>query len=337
MRLLTRDVLFSAAAVLLLSTQSWAVILYSSNVRNTAPPGSLTNTSSNWTPGGDDDPRRLLNSGWQWQGLYQNFIGIPIANQYFITAKHAGAQASTISVNGVNYTIDKNFNVPNVTWWMDDANSDLRIFKIQETFSSFAPLYAEAPGSEVGRRLVVFGRGTQRGAEVRVNNELKGWQWGPLDGVLSWGENTVTGNISGGPGLGQLMYFNFDRNGVPNEAALSNRDSTGGVFIQSGGVWKLAGINLAVTGPWYFDNGGAPGAAFDASIFDAGGLWVGGTPQFITNSSTDIPGASYSTLISTNLSWINSVIGASAAQAPEPAAALGVLVIAPLLFRRRGR
>jgi hypothetical protein len=326
--------LTATATLLVLSSQASAVLLYSSNVRNTTAPGSLTNNSGAWTPGGPDDPRRLLNSGWQWTGSFGAFSGIAIGSQYFVTAKHAGAIASTINVNGVNYTIDTNFNIPNTQYWKDDPNTDLRIFKITGTFASFAPLYSETPGSEIGRRLVAIGRGTQRGAEVRVNGELKGWKWGPIDGVMSWGENVVTGRFNQA-GFGQLMYFDFDRDGGPNECALSDHDSSGGVFIQSGGQWKLAGVSLAVDGPWHLDVAGSPGPQFDGSMFDAGGLWIGSAnPQYIDETIQDNPGSSYATMISPNLSWINSVIGAGA-EVPEPTGATMLLLGAAGLLRRR--
>ncbi len=324
--------LFPILAVASFAAPAQAVVLYSSATRNTSPPGSLTNHGTGHTPGGPNDPRRLLNSGWQWQGRHGDFLGTPIAPQYYITAEHLGG-ASNFVLNGTTYTIDTSFNAGAGTpGWINDPNSDLRIWKINQTFPSWAPLYTEAPGSEVGRNLVVFGRGTQRGGEVRVNGELKGWQWGPLDGVQSWGENNVTSIGNAGPGFGLLMSFDFDADGGPNEAALTDHDSGGAVFVQSGGVWKLAGINFAVDGPWRYNQGDA---AFHASIFDAGGLWVGNNPVFIPDGTTDVPGGSYSTLISSNLTWINSVIGAST-EVPEPGVGLSVIALV-LLTRRANR
>lgn len=312
-------------AGLLATSPASAVLLYSSAQRNTNPPGSLTNHGPTYDPHGNSDPRRLLNSGWQFQGQHGSFLGTPIAPQYYITAEHLGG-APNFVYNGTTYTIDGTFGLGG---WVDDPISDLRIFKITGTFPSFAPLYMESAGSETNRPLVVFGRGTQRGAEVRVGGELKGWQWGALDGVQSWGENVVTGTFNAGGGFGPLLYFDFDRDGGPNESALSDHDSGGAVFIQSSGVWKLAAINLAVDGPWRFTQAGAP---FNASIFDGGGLWVGNTPQFIPDTAIDSPGSSYSTLISSNLGWIQSIIGPTIV--PEPSIGLAILALLPLLRQR---
>src|SRR5688500_17017361 len=53
-----------------------AVVLYHTNQRNTSPPGTITNHGTGHAPGGANDPRRLLNSGWQWVGHYSSFTGI---------------------------------------------------------------------------------------------------------------------------------------------------------------------------------------------------------------------------------------------------------------------
>jgi hypothetical protein len=311
------------------------VVLYATDVRNTSAPGSLTNTGTTWRPGGADDPRRLVNSGWQWMGYLGQVTGIPIAPQYFITAAHAGGIDEAIVVNGVSYPIDKNFNIPNVQWWADDPNSDLRIFKIQGTFDSYAPLYDEAPGSEIGRRLVAFGRGAPRGAEVRVNGELKGWKWGPQDRLLAWGENVVSDVYDFGTSFGPAVQFDFDRNGLANEAALSNGDSGGGIFIHSGGAWKLAGINFTADGPFRVDSADQP---FLGSMFDMGGLLLGDPdPVLVPDALEDAAGRSFSTEIAANLPWIHSVIDARS-DVPEPMGLTAfAIALPPLLLRRPGK
>jgi hypothetical protein len=154
----------------------------------------------------------------------------------------------------------------------------------------------------------MFGRGTQRGAEIRKNNVLKGWKWGVDDRVKSWGLNQVSQIGNGGTGLGQLFKMNFDA-GKFNEGILSNGDSGGGVFVNDNGVWKLAGINYATDGPYSLT--GTTASGFSAAIFDKGGLYTGkeGAWTFNTDTAANIPGASYATRISSNMAWINSVIG----------------------------
>ncbi|HEY7091381.1 MAG TPA: hypothetical protein VH518_25010, partial [Tepidisphaeraceae bacterium] len=245
MRCPTRPSLALLLALLFASRAS-AVILYSSPDRNTSEPGSLDNRGG-WgaSPSGPDDPRRLLGSGWQLQGDFRGFLATPIAPNYFITAKHIGGEQDATNFfvwNGVTYTSTT------ATGMFDSPNSDLRIWKINQTFPTWAPLYsAESDGSEIGKSLVVFGRGTPRGAEVRTSDgALKGWLWGPDDRVKAWGENVVSGFDDYNTGDQKLLTFDFDASGGPNESILSVGDSGGGVFIQSGGVWKLAGINFGV-------------------------------------------------------------------------------------------
>src|SRR5262249_16904271 len=146
---------------------------------------------------------------------------------------------------------------------------------------------------------------TQRGAEVRINNRLKGWEWGPGDNVQRWGQNKVSGILQGGPEIGEVLRASFNAGGR-NEATLSAGDSGGAVFIKDGKIWKLAGINYAVEGPYNRTNNGA---GFDAALFDLRGLYVtdgaGGWQLF---SGKPITGNFYATRISSHVTWINSVL-----------------------------
>ena len=264
----------SAHAVLFTSTGD-------PNYNTTAPTGTLTN------------------SGWQYQGYWGGFLGTPIAPTYFIAAKHVGGTVGqSYMLDGVSYTTVTNFAHP---------SSDLIIWKVAETLPIYAPLYTKL--DEIGRHLVVFGRGTQRGSQVKIGPQVKGWAWGIGDGVRRWGENDVTTITTNFPNVGDLLTATFDRNATPNECHLSTGDSSGAVFIQDGGTWKLAGINYAVTDPFVSTNG-QNGSGFNAALVDYGGLYTGGDGQWVQypDSPNDIPAAFYSTRISANLTWIASVI-----------------------------
>ena len=280
--------LFCLLAMCLFTTRSEAVILEStSNVtfNTTAPTGVLTN------------------SGWQYEGFWQgSYLATPIAPTFFLAAIHIGGSVGdALQFNGspVLYHTVAVTNCP---------NSDLCVWQVAETFPSYAPLYTGS--NEVGQLCVVFGRGTQRGDAVTVNSQLKGWKWGPTDGVQRWGENIVA-TIDTEPGLGDLLKMNFDRNGVTNECMLSVGDSSGGVFIENDGVWKLAGINYGVDGPLYSLNG-TTNTEFDGAIMDLGGLYIAtnSTPdwEFFPDQVNDIVTGFYSSRISPHVAWINSVI-----------------------------
>ncbi len=308
----------------LCATTARGVILHAKSDRNTRPPhGSL------------------VNSGWQWQGQFGAFLGTPIAKEYFVTAGHVGGEPGQPFIfNGQTYT---------TTAFFDDPASDLRIWKVDGKFDTFAPLFKDR--TEVGRSCVLFGRGTARGEPVSVNGQLKGWQWGQRDGVQSWGRNSLVGVIDGGKQRGDLLYFNFDQVGNSHEGTLSAGDSGGGVFVRQGSRWRLAGINTSVDGPYAISPGLEP---FNAALFDKGGLYLpradGGSS--IHDSPNDIPAAAYATRISSNMDWINGVLGGQIAPGgmlpnntsggiPEPTSAiitigvLGAMTLMRLRFSRR--
>jgi hypothetical protein len=277
-------------------TPARAVIFYSTSdpaYNTTAPGGSLTD------------------SGWQFQGLWGGFLGTPIAPKYFITAAHVGGSVGdSLVLNGVPYATTAVF---------DDSDTDLRIWRICGNFPGFAQLYTN--NVEVGKSLVVFGRGAQRGTPVTTTNlfgtNTNGWFWGPADGVVRWGENVVESVVDGdgllgGAGIGEVLQVAFDPppNSGLSECHLSVGDSAGAVFIQDGSAWKLAGINFAVDGPY---NTSDSGNGFDAAIFDEGGLYeknAVGTWALIPDTPFAQPGSFYSTRISSRISWINSVLSA---------------------------
>lgn len=238
----------------------------------------------------------LADSGWQFQGLFGDFLGTPIASHHFITATHVGGEpGSTFFFDSVLY---------NLIEARHDPYSDLTIWKVNGTFPTFAPIFSGS--GETGQRLVAFGRGTQRGADVIRNASLRGWLWGGVDRVQRWGENFVTSIVHGGP-LNDFVYATFDTGGSANEAHLSVGDSGGAIFIAEGGVWKLAGINYAVDGPYYADKQGNDG--FDGALFDTRDFYYndGANFQLITGA-TAVPSGFYCSRISSRAAWIYSVI-----------------------------
>lgn len=239
----------------------------------------------------------LTDSGWQFQGFWGVYLGTPIAPHYFITARHVGGRP------GDRFWFQNNGYTAQA--YYDNPASDLRIWRVCETFPSYAPLYTN--DNEVGKALVVFGRGTRRGDEVRVAGILKGWQWGLVDGTQRWGENQVESIAQGEPRVGGLLRASFDAGGGANEAHLSVGDSGGAVFLNDGAGWKLAGINYSVDGPYNLTNTG-PG--FEAAIFDEGGLYTNsaGLWRLEADQAFDVPGAFYATRISEQLGWINDVL-----------------------------
>ena len=245
----------------------------------------------------------LTNAGWQWEvGWKGGFLMTPIAPHYFISAGHldpGGTLGNIVDYQGLQYN---NIAFP------DNARvksfGDLQLYRTDETFYSFAPLYnaSSSDGTELTRDAgLVVGRGTQRGSEINANGELKGWNWGAGDTVERWGQNKVSGFRSSSS-LNDQLTLNFDRpgtgtgDGVAEEVHVSAGDSGGGIFLNVNGQWKIAGIISSLQ--QYRITAGGP--TVTAALFDTGGLFSNvGTP--IPESATDLPSVWYANRISAAL------------------------------------
>jgi hypothetical protein len=206
-------------------------------------------------------------------------------------------------------------------YW-DIAGTDLRIFKVEEYFPYFAPLYTGT--LEVGMTLVTLGMGGPRGDEVLVSGDLHGWEHAGSDGTARWGTNTISSIQP--TALGDLISATFSASGTLHEATLSGGDSGGGVFVNDGGVWKLAGVNYSVDGRFDTNNTVGDGSDFDAALFDRGGLYQGSDAfgwSFNLDLPLDNPSSMYASRISSNAAAIMSI-----AVVPEPQSALLVLLAA---------
>ena len=254
------------------------------------------NPEANTTaPGG-----ALAGSGWQFVGNWGLFTGMPVASDFFLTAKHVGgAPGQPFTLGGKSYPALQVF---------DDPSSDLKLVRVLGRFPDFAMLYAGS--AEKGASAMVFGRGTQRGEPVgSVPDLIQGWLWGPSDARLRWGQNSIAGiHTEGTPAIEYLQgYFSNNRPGV-NNAMLSSGDSGGAVFILDGGNWKLAGVNSAVDGPY---NTGTNGPGFFAALFDTRGFytldentnWVA-----VPNGPFARGSAFYATRVSSRIDWINGIV-----------------------------
>ena len=245
----------------------------------------------------------LTNNGWQYEGQWNTdqgtFTGTPIAPTFFLAAQHIGGSSGQPFVfNGFTYTTVTNF---------DDPSTDLRIWQVAQTFPYYAPLYTQT--NEVSKLCVAIGRGFDRGNAVIVGGKTNGWQWGLTPFVQRWGENIISQIYNSPPLNGDHLLAVFDRNGIANECMLTTYDSSGGMFIEDGTTWKIAGVHHAVSNPFVSTNG-VNGSGFNAALVDYGGLYIGGDGNWtlVTNETSDIPGYFISTRVSVRVSWINSVI-----------------------------
>jgi len=259
-----------------------------------------------------------------------------ISKKFIITAKHIGAKPGNVfRINGENHRT--------VSSW-SDPNSDLQIFQTVGSYYFAAPLFKDT--TEVGRSVVLYGRGGTRGEEVSVNGHPKGWKWTTQDGVLSWGRNAISNVVSGGVNNSSLLKFNFDPNGTTYEGTVTGGDSGGGVFIKQGTAWRLAGVNFSADGQFSYNQDGSD--SFNAAIFDRTELWTQG--YGFAQAGNPIPTAAYATRISSRIPWIFDVLngriaadppagtrGYGGGLAPEPATSLiaATFAVVGLLRPRR--
>lgn len=238
----------------------------------------------------------LAGSGWNCQGTFGGFLGTAIAPEFFVTADHIGMQSDVFVYQGKSYSIIAS---------IKDPESDLRIYQVSEPFPSFAPLYTAT--NENGKQLVAFGKGTQRGEPIITNGVLNGWRWGAWDSVQRWGQNVVDQADE------RYIRAAFNQNGLTNEAHLTGGDSGGGIFINDNGIWKLAGIAYAVSGPFFTET-----ETVDAAIFDERGLYSSSARTTVVTGSSPKPSYFYATRISQRITWINSIIYPNGVPEPTP-------------------
>jgi len=269
------------------------------------------------------------NSGWQYEGKFNNVLGVPIAPLFFISAKHTGG----IVGDAFNFHGDSYMTVA----FHDVTATDLRIWKVNpaKPFPTYAPLSSGI--SDIGGIATVIGRGTQRGSQILLASVPKGWGWAAEDLVQRWGRNVVEGTTPGGASIGELLYCDFNNPGITEECHLSRWDSGGGLFVLEDGLWRLAGINYAVDGPIR-----VPPAILETkgAYFDLGGLEYYEDPDWIliTDTEDDKPSSFYCSRISAHLlgedpedpnDGILKITGGDGSLAPESYSAWQTLYFTP--------
>lgn len=250
------------------------------------------------------------NSGWQYEGKFRYFLGVPIAPHFFITAKHFGGN--------VGDTFDFHGDIYQTIAFHADPSSDLMIWEVNHAkpFPIYAPLSNGT--ADIGATATIFGRGTQRGSEIIVNDQAKGWNWGPGDDVKRWGRNVVTDQFTTADNQ-KFLRCHFDNPGIDGECHLSVGDSGGGMFVLENGLWRLAGVNCTVDGPFRTS---PTGPNLSAALYDMGGLYQlnDATPPEWTltpDPTQNIPSALYASRTSTSRTWITAIAADSASLAPE--------------------
>jgi hypothetical protein len=226
----------------------------------------------------------LAGSGWQWEGDWHGFTGTAIGPNDFLTAAHVGGfPGEAFSYRGRTYRALDATPLP---------GRDMCVWRVARRMPDWAPLYTGR--AEIGKDVVMFGRGTGRGPEVRVDGQRRGWFWGATDDRLSWGRSwvmrllpaRVTGAVNA---PGEAFAVPFDADAGPDAGVVSSGDSGGGVFLRDDdGHWKLCGVIFGVENG--FSQVKTANSELNAALFDSRGLYrraVNGAEQFVPPTAPD--------------------------------------------------
>lgn len=178
--------------------------------------------------------------GLNWNYVYEHPDGsaVAVGEHWILTAAHVAdyGGSGTLSVGGTNY-------------FQQDIiyheAADLALVRYDKPFPGYYPLYT---GSLVGLSTLMVGYGNT-GTVTKTGPNYFFQDSGSGRGTERWGSNQITQlfdqnyDVEGPTGwttnTGFLMKF--DAGGT--EGGVGIYDSGGGTFVESGGVWKLAGIN----------------------------------------------------------------------------------------------
>jgi hypothetical protein len=174
---------------------------------------------------------------------------VAVGPNHAITTRHQGGGVGTpVSFAGVQYIVAQEIPHP---------SADLRIVRLvtpagaSANLTQWAPLYAGT--DEQGQIATGSGYGEGRGPTIFQGAVPIGYMWaGAATRDLRSGRNTIdaTTVVSTAGFTSNALIADFDprpgATSVQYEATLAEGDSGGGWFLLQSGVWKVAGIGLAV-------------------------------------------------------------------------------------------
>lgn len=175
-------------------------------------------------------------------GSQAGATAVHLGGGWVLTANHVGGGSPTFA--GVTYGV-----VAGSTVQLHNADgslADLRIFRVNPTppLPTLA-IYPTTPPR--GSSVVMIGRGRDRGDATSWSG-YTGWLYGATQS-MRWGTNRISANDLDILGTRAFETSFSATNATEWEAQAATGDSGGGVFLQDGGVWYLAGILCAV-GPY---------------------------------------------------------------------------------------
>lgn len=251
--------------------------------------------------------------------------GVLVAPDVVLTIDHISGLGSNFTYNGHTYASDIALTI---------AGTHMELLHLTtSTGQAGVPLYSGTADTTAAVTLV--GNGGPKGTAFTGNSSPSvqtGWNWTTATAAASWGQATNDNVYSDG----SATYLGFAFTPTPGSSVYTGGDSGGGMFINDGGVMKLAGIAWSVDG--YFSVGsGDPNRAPDdvAAIYD-----VADSKVFTTDANGNfilatVPQHSYAARVSDSFAVLETDI-AALSTVPEPAS-LSVMALGGLLLLRRRR
>lgn len=164
--------------------------------------------------------------------------GVYLGNRYVITANHVDNDINLVHLDNTDFTLDSSFTPLAI------AGTDMRILRLaQDPGLPMLPLITSSENA-FNQAATMIGWGVGKGTVV----PNQGWNWGDDTTRLErWGTSTTLGSYMTDPNSGfTYLQTTFDITKGAATGQLTGGDSGGGLFVNFGGVWTLAGINADV-------------------------------------------------------------------------------------------
>ncbi len=204
---------------------------------------------------------------WDAVARVNGSSGVYLGNRYVLTAAHVGRHDALI--NGTNYAVDESFTEDRI-----GTNVDLVVFRLASDPGLPVLAINSSLTADLGAGVTMIGWGRGKGSPVTNSGTVVGWTWGVGTEAKRWATNTTLGSadtFTDGGYTNEGIFTEFNGDAGTDEGAAAVNDSGSGLFVYSGGEWRLAGIAVSVhetgSGQSWFTNSSNPGTTGDLTKY----------------------------------------------------------------------